>query len=608
MTATETYPEIPEDFKLYFYTLGDVNQDGFIDAKDLALMTAAYGKPDTDADINGDGVVNLSDLVILSKNYGKNITDEWHKTYDAQQEALLESETTGATVVPWYIEWAREVAKLQAKNDKAYSEFMDPALQSMMDNLKGLAAMPDLMWKGHIDNADDMLVADIKANLKVKASVITDATSEQMSQDVADQMGLNTTLANYLLNKYGTVMGQLPQIRMADDKTACDQMDKTAAEVYEAEKDATIFNDVIDALSFGSVGFQKDFIALASKANIWDTMMTTPVTLRYQLGLVTPATQYLNTIFTPNIPAVGDLVKMYANAKITAEDYAETMLMNGWDEYWQAKYWEAHWTKPSVADGLTAWRRGKITDAELDEIMTNADLDPAWQAIWEQRKFNDISVGEAHTLYDVGLIDDARLLEVATRSGFNLDDAAMIAEGIKQFPVRRLKFRVLLALANASAAATLDGAQLAVYVGKLGYGQSVIDWLMLYGQIRQQMAANTVKKPKAKLLDTADLKKAFVFGLMTEDAVRTELQLRGYDVADVEILIELLNEQRSVETAGGKMKGLTVSELLNAWRYNIIDQTNLTTRLLTRGLSLEDVNILIAVKQQQWNITPKPAG
>lgn len=604
MTQT-TYPPVPEDFKLYFYTLGDINKDGVIDNADLALMKAVYGKADTDADINGDGKVSLGDLVILSANIGKDIVTEWHKTYDKQQAEILAAETTGAAVVPWYIEWARELASLQAKNTQAYTMWQDPALQSFMDSLKVLSQMPDLFWKGNIENADDMLDAQINASLRIKASIIASVTAETPAQDVTDQYGLNQTLYDMLYKRFGFVMGAVPLIRVQDDETASKQLDKTASDVYNAEKDATIFNMVIDDLSLGSVSFQKDFIALASKAGIWDTMMTTPISLRYQLGLVIPATQWLNTQFTPYIPGVGDLVRMLANAKITPEDYAETMLLNGYDDYWQAKYWEAHWTKPGVGDALLSFRRGRLTDDELDKLFQNADLDPTFKDIWQDRKYIDLNMGVAHTLYDIGLIDDAKLLDVAKRQGFFLDDAALVAESIKSFPVRRLKYRVLLALASGYGANQLDAVEVAAGVAKLGYSQSVVDWIMYYGTLRLKMTANKVgKAPKTKLLSLGDLKAAYIRGLLTEDVFRTELLLRNYALDEIQILLTLMSDKQTVEMAGGKMYALSVSELLDAWRYQVITEDALRNKLLARGLPLDELNTLIETKRVQWKITP----
>jgi uncharacterized protein (DUF2141 family) len=57
--------------------LGDVNGDGKVDMKDIAIVAAAFGSTpssprwDPRADVNGDGKVNMLDVAIVASNFGK---------------------------------------------------------------------------------------------------------------------------------------------------------------------------------------------------------------------------------------------------------------------------------------------------------------------------------------------------------------------------------------------------------------------------------------------------------------------------------------------------------------------------------------------------------
>jgi hypothetical protein len=606
-TATE-YPPIPEDFKLYFYTLGDINKDGKIDNADMALLQKAYGEPDTEADINGDGIVDLHDLFIITKNFGKDITTEWHRTVD-KTRAEEKAATPENPVVPWYIEWARELAKLQASNDQAYSQWQDPAMQSFMDSLKVMAQMPDLFWKGNVENADAMLDAQIAANTRVSTKTINDALSETPSEDYTDTYGLSEALGKKLATDLGMPMGLLPVERYKEVKNGADTLIQMQKDILAGKLKGYVLSSVVKTLSADQVTFQDTVINMVSQAYGWDQIGSLASTLPLQAGVIEPAKQYYNRLYLPYIPGVGDLVRMYAAGKITDADYSETMALLGYDEFWQAKYWEAHWTQPTVQDALTAWRRGKIDDDELNKIMQHADLDPEWQAIWEDRKFNDMPVGMAHMLYDIGLIDDAKVFDVVKRNGFFLDDAALIAESIKQFPIRRIKLRALLALATAAGTGALTPLQMLFFVGKLGYDAKLVPWLELYGQLKMAISGSKVAKaPKEKLLSLGDLKAAYLRGLLTEDVFRTELLTRNYGLDEVQILLQLMVDKQTVEQAGGKMYALSVIELLNAWRYEVITEDDLRNKLLARGLPLDELDVLIATKKLQWKITPSVPG
>jgi hypothetical protein len=59
--------------------VGDVNGDGRVDLKDMALVARAFGSTPTSpnwnpaADLNGDGAVNMKDIALVARNFGQHI-------------------------------------------------------------------------------------------------------------------------------------------------------------------------------------------------------------------------------------------------------------------------------------------------------------------------------------------------------------------------------------------------------------------------------------------------------------------------------------------------------------------------------------------------------
>ena len=57
--------------------IGDLNGDGKVDIKDIAIVAAAFGsfpghaRWDPAADLNGDGKVDIKDIALVASNFGK---------------------------------------------------------------------------------------------------------------------------------------------------------------------------------------------------------------------------------------------------------------------------------------------------------------------------------------------------------------------------------------------------------------------------------------------------------------------------------------------------------------------------------------------------------
>jgi hypothetical protein len=62
----------------------------------------------------------------------------------------------------------------------------------------------------------------------------------------------------------------------------------------------------------------------------------------------------------------------------------------------------------------------------------------------------------------------------------------------------------------------------------------------------------------------------------------------------------------SKEDAGGAVSGLTLIQLVDAWRYKVIDEAKLRNILVLRGLSDEEVSIIEKTYEAKWGVSPQP--
>jgi len=318
---------------------------------------------------------------------------------------------------------------------------------------------------------------------------------------------------------------------------------------------------------------------------------------------IIPALQkHVNSLYTPALPGHQDLINMLVKEKITREQFNENFAYMGYNTSWAEKIWDAHFNAPGLSDILTSWRRGEISESRVDELMILVDLDPAYKQVFDTRKYVDPSLSLARFMFETGSIDASRVADIVHRSGFNDSDSANITDWIVKNQERRFRYRYLTTLATGYARGVVDKAELSSSVLSAGYTQGTADWIQKSADIRKEIAGRSGRSAGPKLLSLGDLKKAYANNLYTEDQLRTELQVRQYQTGDIETLIDVMNLDKSEVETGKKVVALSISEMINAFRYGVWTEDHLRIELQLRGLSTDEVNTLIDTKKAQWGV------
>jgi len=599
------YPPIPDEARLVFWSMGDANKDGIIDNTDLAMVQAAYGTSNPNCDFNGDGKVDLKDLVIIAKNNGMTIEQFWKNTCDKETMQTQLAQQTGVPNLPWYVDWILPILQQQKTNLEAYAYWQNPAMQALVEGCKGLAAI----------NSDYPL-AELEAEQK-KQDFYKDSLKEHMSEILSGNMAnlpANIVEPTSLLwSDFGKRIHGLQDALNPDSYLAGDGSDiqiyLMAIEMYNTVSDYLKTGDIASTIGSAVTGGYSnavgDAVSLAKTITGATSIPAMINTMAAKIAITEGLTRYYNNQWTPYTPTKSDWISAYIKGDMTQSDFYHEMRRQGYDEVYSEFLVKDAMNAPSVTDALTAWRRGLITDVDLDLLFKRNRLDPAWKGVFEVRKYNDISLGEAHTLFDLGIADKNKVFDTARRAGYDFDDATALTDSVVNFPIRRLKLRQLLNAVTAYSYGVIDLGGVNSIVTELGYPSSVAVWVQKVGDLKKSILARPKESTtKEKLLSLGDLKAAYLRGLLTEDQFRTELLTRGYNLDDITILISVMTDRRTVEQAGGKMYALSVVELLNAWRYDVITEDALRNKLLARGLPLDELDTLITLKKAQWKITP----
>ena len=96
----------------------------------------------------------------------------------------------------------------------------------------------------------------------------------------------------------------------------------------------------------------------------------------FDIACAKPVRQELNSIFTPELPGSGDLIRFMVREVIVPDEFYMAMALQGFSKYWSAAYFEAHWMLPPSERTRTAFLRKQIPEAEYRKFLIWYDFKP----------------------------------------------------------------------------------------------------------------------------------------------------------------------------------------------------------------------------------------
>lgn len=323
------------------------------------------------------------------------------------------------------------------------------------------------------------------------------------------------------------------------------------------------------------------------------------------------------------IPPISELVNERVKEVIGDETFRRGLKFHGFSPIWGQRIWDAHFMPPTLGDILTAYRRGvpvsipsidpasgspttrdvsSLSVADVHELMVLVDLDPRYNDIFDTRMYRDPSIREARYMYETGAIGEDNVRDIVVRSGLDPSYVDTMTHYLTHFVERTFQRRYLTALTTAYMNNTYDETQINDYVIKAGFGSGVASWIIEIGKVRRDIELTPSGEVKPKILTMAQLDKAYIRDVITEDDYTTRMLSLGYETLDIALKLRILDLDKVVQETGSRIITLTVSQMLNAWRYEEMTEDEVRIELSLRGLDTLNIDRIINTKKKQWGM------
>lgn len=500
--------------------------------------------------------------------------------------------------LPWYAAWLEPVLNYLGNLTGGVVNHVRPVLEGILalgDFFKNpikavIDRLGDLFSSGSTDSG--VLSVKILKDLKEGSPEWEEEARGLVAERVAEAQGEGR----------GRVFEEIDITKVKTHEQAVEALQGLSDKLLVASAGNFVTHAILESASLGQFEWFSQIEPMVIGKMGMSKIIERASMLPVEKAVLIKAEQAYNYQYTPLIPTYTDLINMVVKEKITIEQFKTYMRLQGYSADFAQLIWDSHFIAPSLGQLLTSFRRGTIDASRLTELQILVDLDPIYNDIWFDQWYRDPTPRQGRFMYEAGAIDVDRLRDIVVRSGLLPDDVEAFTEYLATFNERSWKRRYIIEVARGYRLDVIPEDELRSEVMGVYYSEGIADWVVMTENIAKRIEAAKPVVAKEKLLTLGDLKRAYVFGKLGEDSFRSELLGRGYDMGDIDLMIEVLNEDRLAKVEGARIVRLTKSELLQAFKQEEITEDELRSRLLGMGLDMLEVNILINTKRKQWGL------
>lgn len=297
-----------------------------------------------------------------------------------------------------------------------------------------------------------------------------------------------------------------------------------------------------------------------------------------------------------------------------------------------ANYWASHWDLPSPQMGFEMMHRRIISRDELEMLLKALDIMPFWRNKIVELSYNPLTRVDVRRMYRLGVMSEDDLYNAYLDLGYSPDNAKLLVEFTKKYESGEDRGITRASIQSAYKKGLLTQEEFVTYLAALDYPETTIAfWLELteyemmekevddkiddvtnlykLGELsleqvqieldklglsaevalRVQKELEAQKSTKIKLPTQTDLTDWLKKGIIDQIAFGIRMKSLGYKEEDI---VNFLTEAQEV-TDITKRKYLAEKHYQELYKKDIISKEYMTTTLLEKGLSQDDIDALV---------------
>jgi len=128
-----------------------------------------------------------------------------------------------------------------------------------------------------------------------------------------------------------------------------------------------------------------------------------------------------------------DMVREFGYDDEFPAEQAKWMEAQGLSDYWQKRYWYAHWSPPSIQLGFEMLHRRVIGDHELEQLFKTVEVPPYWRDKLKEISYKPYTRVDVRRMEATGVLGEQDVFEAYLDLGYDENKALKMTEFTIQF-------------------------------------------------------------------------------------------------------------------------------------------------------------------------------
>jgi len=182
-----------------------------------------------------------------------------------------------------------------------------------------------------------------------------------------------------------------------------------------------------------------------------------------------------------------DQIALYGLDEEFPEEQSEWLTKQGLSDFWQKKYWMAHWDYPGAGQVLTMLHRGLITEDDVSQYYRVIEIPTYWRKLLSKISYLPYTRVDTRRMHQMGVLTDDELIKAYMDQGYDREHAEKMAEYTKRYNAQEKTQVTMSQIIKAYRSSMIPRTEAKDLLKALRYNEDTAEFLLAQADFTEQL-------------------------------------------------------------------------------------------------------------------------